>query len=64
MEQALTHLDVKILFDDFTYHIFRHILRKDNELANLLHQVTYVTATDIKNFATNLQIYESFHISK
>ena len=43
---------------------FRHILRKDNELAHLLHQVTYVTASDIKNFATNLQIYESFHISK
>ena len=42
---------------------FRHILRKDNELAHLLHQVTYVTASDIKNFATNLQIYESFHVS-
>ena len=41
---------------------FKHILRKDNELAHLLHQVTYVTASDIKNFATNLQIYESFHI--
>ena len=26
----------------------RHILRKDNELAHLLHQVTYVTASDIK----------------
>ena len=43
---------------------FRHILRKDNELAHLLHQVTYVTASDIKKIATNLQIYESFHISK
>ena len=43
---------------------FRHILRKDNELAHLLHQVTYATASDIKNFATNLQIYEFFHISK
>ena len=43
---------------------FRHILRKDNELAHLLHQVTYVTASDIKNFATKLQIYEYFHISK
>ena len=43
--------------------IFRHILRKDNELAHLLNQVTYVTTSDIKNFA-NLQIYESFHISK
>ena len=41
-------------------NIFRHILRKDNELAHLLHQVTYVTASDIKNFATNLHIYESF----
>ena len=41
---------------------FRHILRKDNELAHLLHQVTYVTSSDIKNFATNLQIYESFNI--
>ena len=39
-------------------------MNKDNELAHLLHQVTYVTASDIKNFATNLQIYESFHISK
>ena len=45
-------------------NFFRHILRKGNELAHLLHQVTYVTASDIKNFATNLQIYESFHISK
>ena len=43
---------------------FRHILRKDNELGHLLHQVTYVTASDMKNFATNLQIYESLHISK
>ena len=43
---------------------FRHILRKNNELAHLLHQVTYVTASDIRHFATNLQIYESFHISK
>ena len=41
-----------------------NFLRKDIELAHLLHQVTYVTASDIKNFATNLQIYESFHISK
>ena len=45
-------------------NIFRHILHKDNELAHLLHQVTYVTALDISNFATNLHIYESFHISK
>ena len=44
-------------------NIFRHILRKDNELAHLLHQVTYVTASDIQIFATNFQIYESFHIS-
>ena len=44
--------------------MFRHILCKDYELAHLLHQVTYVTASDIKNFATNLQIYESFHLSK
>ena len=44
---------------------FRHILRlrKDNELAHLLHKVTCVTASDIKNFATKLQIYESFHIA-
>ena len=41
-------------------NIFRHILRKDNELADLLHQVTYVTAFGIRHFATNLQIYESF----
>ena len=40
--------------------MFRHILRKDNELAHLIHQVTYVTASDIRHFATNLQIYESF----
>ena len=45
-------------------NIFRHIFRQDNELAYLLHQVTYVTASDIKNFATNLQIYESFYIRK
>ena len=45
-------------------NIFRHILRKDIELAHLLQVVTYVTTSDIKNFATNLQIYESFHISK
>ena len=44
--------------------MFRHILHKDNELADLLHQVTYVTDSDVKNFATNLQIYESFHINK
>ena len=43
---------------------FRHILRRDNELAHLLHQVTYVTASDLKKIATNLQIYESFYISK
>ena len=43
---------------------FWHILRKDNQLVHLLHQVTYVTASDIKNFATNLQIYEPFHESK
>ena len=42
----------------------RKVLRKDNKLAHLLHQVTYVTASDIRHFATNLQIYESFHISK
>ena len=42
----------------------RHILRKDNELAHLLHQVTYVTASDTQSFATNLQIYKSFRISK
>ena len=29
------------------YNIFRHILRKDVELAHLLHQVTYVTGSDI-----------------
>ena len=46
------------------YNIFRHILCKDNERAHLLHQVTYVTASDIQFFAVNLQIYESFHISK
>ena len=44
-------------------NIFRHILRKDNEFAHLLYQVTDVTASDISNFATNLRIYKSFHIS-
>ena len=45
-------------------NIIRHIVRKNNELAHLLHQVTYVTASHIKYFATNLRVYESFHISK
>ena len=44
-------------------NIFRHILRKDNGFAHLLYQVTDVTASDINNFATNLRIYKSFHIS-
>ena len=43
---------------------FRHILCNDNELAHLYHQVTYVTASDNKKIAPNLQINESFHISK
>ena len=38
-------------------NIFRHILRKDNESAHFIHQVTYVTASDIKIFAINFQIY-------
>ena len=42
---------------------FRHSLSKDNELVHLSRQVTDVTAFDIRNFATNLQIYESYHIS-
>ena len=33
---------------------FRHILRKDNELAHLLHQVTYVTASDNIKFCNKL----------
>ena len=41
----------------------RHILRKDSELAHLLGQVTDVTASDIRNFATNLKIYKACHIS-
>ena len=44
-------------------NVFRRILRKDNELAHLLHQVTYVTASDIKKIAINLHIFESFYIS-
>ena len=40
--------------------MFRHILRKDNEHAHLLHQVTYVTASDIKNFATNCRLMSLF----
>ena len=39
----------------------RHILRKDNALAHLLCQVTDVTASDIRNFATNLRIYKSLY---
>ena len=35
-------------------NIFRHILSKDNELAHLLHQVTYVTASDIEKFCNKL----------
>ena len=42
---------------------FRHTLFKDNEHAHLLRQVTDDTASDIRNFATNLQIYGSFHMS-
>ena len=42
----------------------KYILRKDNELVHLLHRVTYFTASDIIHFATNLQIYEFFHISE
>ena len=36
------------------YNIFKQILRKDNELAHLLHQVTYVTASDIKKVCNTL----------
>ena len=35
-------------------NIFRHILRKDNEFAHLLHQVTYVTASDFKKKCNKL----------
>ena len=42
---------------------FRYILRIDNQLAHLLHQVTYVTTSGIKKVPTNLQIYKSFHLS-
>ena len=42
---------------------FRHILHKANDLANLLCKVTDVTASDIRKFVTNLQIFESYHIS-
>ena len=41
---------------------FRYILRKDNEPTHLLHQVIYITASDIKKIATNLQIYKYFYI--
>ena len=33
---------------------FRHILRKDNELVHLLHQVTYVTASNFKKNCNKL----------
>ena len=33
---------------------FRHILLKDNEPAHFLHQVTYVTASDIKKKCNKL----------
>ena len=42
---------------------FRHILRKHNSFSHLLCQVTNFTASDIRNFATNLRIYKSFYIS-
>ena len=41
-------------------NIFRLILCKDNELAHLLHQVTYVTASDIKNFQQTCGIMSVF----
>ena len=41
-------------FPQGDWNIFRHILLKDNELAHLLHQVTYVTASDIKKFCNKL----------
>ena len=40
--------------------MFRHILRKDNELAHLLHQVTYVTASDIKNLQQTCRFMSLF----
>ena len=42
---------------------YRHILRKDNAFVHLSYQVTDVTASDIRNFATNLRIYKPFYIS-
>ena len=44
-------------------NILRHILRKDNEFAHFLCQVTDVEASDMGNFAINLRIYKSFYIS-
>ena len=44
-------------------NMFRHILRKDNAFAHLLCQVTDVTASAIRNFATNLRINKSFYTS-
>ena len=44
-------------------NIIRHNLRKENKLAHILRQVTDVTASDTGKFSTNLQIYESYHIS-
>ena len=41
-------------------NIFRHILHKDNELAHLLHQVTYVTASDIKNLQQTCRFMSLF----
>ena len=41
-------------------NMFRHNLLKDNELAHLLHQVTYVTASDFKkkcNKLANLRVF-------
>ena len=45
-------MSAKFLRED--QNIFRHILRKDNELAHLLHQVTYVTASDLKKNCNKL----------
>ena len=44
-------------------NIFKHILCKDNEFAHLLCQVTDVTASELRNFETNLRIYTSLDIS-
>ena len=48
MEQALTQLDVKILFDDYTYHV----------------TLSYVTLSDLQNLMTTSRSISLYHRSQ